>query len=115
MVPSAKFGDLNKDKSTIGCFSVSSQISQARKPTAAMAASTQMTGELNQSASLPVSNITCSAPTQISSSAKPVVSTGSFRVGVSRPLSPRQHRKKQAAPTGRLMRKIHSQEKLSEM
>ncbi len=114
-MPRAKFLDLNSDRSTIGCFSPSSQITQAMKPTMAISSSTTMAGELNQSASLPVSSITCSAPTQISSSMKPVVSIGTLRVGVSRLASGRQQRKAQIRPTGTLIRKIQGQAMLSEM
>ena len=72
-------------------------------------------GELNQSASLPVSSITCSEPTQTRSSTKPVRSIGTFRVGVSRLRMLRQQTTEQSSPTGRLIRKIHGQEMLSEM
>ena len=74
-----------------------------------------MAGELNQSASLPVSSITCNAPTQTSRSAKPVPSMGTLRVGVSRVRRLRQQMTAQTAPTGRLIRKIHGQAMLSEM
>ena len=54
--------------------------------------------EANQSASLPVSSMTCSAPTQTTSRPSPTVSIGSLRVGVSRlcRLRPAQERHDQA-------------------
>ncbi|SRR5258706_16192687 len=114
-VPKVKLDDLNNDRSTIGWLSVISQITQATKPTTATSASTTMAEEANQSASLPVSSITCRAPTQISSSMNPVRSIGSLRVGVSRAAIKRQHRKLATSPTGTLIRKIHGQLKLSDM
>ena len=114
-MPITKLLDRNSDRSTIGCFSFSSQITQAMKPTMAMHSSTTMAGEENQSASFPVSSITCSAPTQTSSSMKPVRSIGSLRVGVSRLAMFRQHSTAHRMPTGTLIRKIHGQEKLSEI
>ena len=80
-MPSAKLRFLNSDRSTIGFFSVSSQIRKATKPIAVTIASTTIWVEANQSASLPVSSITCSAPTQTISSPSPTVSMGSLRVG----------------------------------
>ena len=74
-----------------------------------------MADEANQSASLPVSSITCSAPTQTSSSMKPVVSIGALRVGVSRPRMPRQQSQAQMIPTGTLIRKIHGHAQLSQI
>ena len=78
-------------------------------------AMTTMAGELNQSASFPVSSITCRVPTHTTRSAKPMPSTGTLRVGVSRPAMFRQQRKAQIAPTGTLIKKIHGQLKLSEI
>ena len=65
--------------------------------------------EENQSASLPVSSMTCSAPTQTISSPSPTVSIGSLRVGVSRLASARQDRNVTISPTGTLIRKIQPQ------
>ena len=115
MQPTVKLRDLNSDRSTMGFFSVNSQITHATKAIAATAAITTIAGDPNQSASLPVSSITWKAPTHTSNSMKPVVSTGSLRVGVSRLAMLRQHRNAQRAPTGRLIRKIHCQLMLSDM
>src|SRR5271154_5182652 len=110
----AKLRDLKKLRSTIGLASVSSQISQARKPMTATMPSVRIRGEDHQSASLPLSSMTWSAPTQITSRAKPTRSTGTLRVGVSRLDSIRQHTVAQTIPTGRLIRNIHGQVQLSE-
>ena len=109
MVPKVKFQNLNSDRSTIGCFSVSSQMRKAKKPITAMIASTMMEVDENQSASLPVSSMTCSVPTQRISRPSPTVSMGSWRVGVSRLERLVQHRNAAIKPTGTLMRKIQPQ------
>src|SRR6266853_6240225 len=79
-----KLRERNSDRSTIGCSSVSSQIRKIANVTTATQASATIVAELNQSRSLPWSSSTCNAPTQITSSARPTVSTGTFAVGVSR-------------------------------
>ena len=99
----------------MGLASVSSQITQATKPTAATIVSTTMVGSLNQSAFLPRSSITCNAPTHSTSSTSPIVSIGSFIVGVSRAFRFVQHTIAVSTPKGTLMRKIHDQWKLSEI
>src|ERR1700722_10432417 len=111
----AKLRERNSERSTIGSFWVVSQISQAMNPTTAMQASATIAGELNQSASLPVSSMTCSEPTQTTSNERPMVSTGTRRVGVSRWARLRQLMKAHSAPIGTLMKKIHGQDQLSEM
>src|SRR3569832_2445520 len=72
------------DWSTTGCSSVVSQMIQATKPTAAMQASITIKGEENQSASLPVSSMIWSEPTQNTNNNKPTRSMGSLRVGGAR-------------------------------
>ena len=85
ITPEVKLRRRKSDRSTIGClFSTSSQTRNSAKPTTAMTPSATTTEELNQSSSLPLSSITCRHPTQITSSASPTVSTGNWRVGVSR-------------------------------
>jgi len=74
-----------------------------------------ISGELNQSTSLPLSSITCSAPTHTTRSANPTLSTGRRRVGVSRLDRLVQQMAAQTIPTGRLIRNIHGHWKLSEM
>ena len=69
----------------------------------------------NQSASRPVSSMICSAPTHTTRSASPTQSTGNLSVGDSLSWSARQHTTPLRSPTGRLIRKIQGQEKLSEM
>ena len=77
MVPARKLRTLNSRRSTIGCASVSSQTTNsAEARRAATTASATMTGEPNQSSSLPLSSMICSAPTQITISARPTVSIG---------------------------------------
>ncbi len=93
----------------MGCSSVSSQISQAAKATTVTMSSTTIVGELNQSKSLPLSSMICSAPTHTNSSASPIRSMGIFRVGVSCDFKLVQHSQAQNTPTGTLMRKIHGQ------
>jgi hypothetical protein len=68
----------------MGFFSVNSQISQAANAMTVITASVTTNGEENQSSSLPLSSMICSAPTHTTSSAMPTRSTGSLRVGVSR-------------------------------
>ena len=51
--PTVKFRDLNKETSTTGLSSVSSQMMRAIKPTAAIMVSTTISVELNQSSSRP--------------------------------------------------------------
>jgi len=63
---------------------VSSQMRNIAKPTTATQASVTIIGELNQSRSFPLSSMTCIAPTQITSSERPMASTGTRAVGVSR-------------------------------
>ena len=74
----------NSRRSTTGCSSVSSQTRKIASPTTATIASTTICPEWNQSRSLPLSSMICSAPTQITSSPRPTPSIGSLTVGVSR-------------------------------
>src|SRR5579859_379216 len=110
-----KLRDLKSDRSTIGYSALSSQINQAAKAMTATIVSTMIAEELNQSASLPVSSITCKAPTQVRSRTTPVRSMGTSLVGVSRLIMLRQQTTLQTIPTGTLIRKIQGQEILSEM
>jgi hypothetical protein len=71
--------------------------------------------DANQSASLPVSSITCIEPTQITSSPSPTPSMGNLRTGVSRAFRLRQHRNALSNPTGTLMKKIQPHVKLSQI
>ncbi|MCY1376887.1 hypothetical protein D9M69_644140 [compost metagenome] len=80
-----KLRSLNSRRSTTGWASVSSQIRKKTKATKAVAASAMMVGLANQSSSLPLSSMICSAPTQTTSSARPTLSIGSLRVTDSRP------------------------------
>ena len=59
--------------------SVSSQTRKNAKPTTATTASTTICVEPNQSSSLPLSSMICSAPTQSTSSARPTLSIGTLR------------------------------------
>ena len=54
------------------------------KPTTATTASVTTMLEWNQSCSLPRSSMTCIAPTQTTSSARPIASIGSLRIWLSR-------------------------------
>src|SRR5580704_18050030 len=108
-VPSAKLRDLNRLKSTMGCFSVNSQMSHAAKPTTVTMSSATMDVEWNQARSLPLSSMICKAPTHTNKSARPTRSNGIFRVGVSCDCKFFQHIQAQNTPTGTLMRKIHGQ------
>ncbi len=65
-----------------------------------------ITDEWNQSRSLPLSSMICSAPTQMNSSTRPTRSMGSLRVGVSCDLRFVQQTNVQKMPTGILMRNI---------
>jgi len=49
---------------------------EGMNPMTAITASATMEGESNQSRSLPLSSMICSAPTQVMSNARPVKSTG---------------------------------------
>ncbi len=102
-------------RSTIGRFSVTSQITQAMKPISETIARPTMAGEENQSASLPWSSMICRAETQAMSRPRPTPSTLSLRPGVSRPFSPRAQPTAQRMPIGTLMKKIHDQVALSEI
>ena len=82
--PIEKLRRLNRRRSTIGCSSVSSQTRNTTKPTAATTAIATIWLDSNQSSSLPLSNIICSAPTQITSRARPTVSIGIFNAALSR-------------------------------
>src|SRR5437763_14999647 len=58
-----KLRRLNDVKSTIGCFSVSSQTTKIANATTATTTSTTMRPDSNQSSSLPLSSAICNAPT----------------------------------------------------
>ncbi len=75
---------MNSVRSTTGWSSVSSQITRKVRPTTATTPRTQITFELNQSRSLPLSSITCRAPTPSTSATRPVTSIGERAVGASR-------------------------------
>ena len=59
-------------------------IRKTMKPTTAVTPSATMNGDWNQSSSLPLSSMICIAEIQITSKARPMVSIGNLRVGVSR-------------------------------
>ncbi len=86
ITPALKLRPLNSVRSTTGWSSVNSQMRKKAKPTTATTVSRTISPELNQSSSLPRSSISCSEPTQITSSARPMRSIGSARVGDSRSL-----------------------------
>ncbi len=71
----------NRRRSTTGCRSVSSQTTNSAKPTPAAIARSQICVEPNQSRSLPLSSMICSAPTHSTSRPRPTPSIGSLRVG----------------------------------
>ena len=96
-------------RSTAGCPSVSSQITQAANPTMAQSDNTTIIGLLNQSRSLPRSSTVCRLNTQKASRIRPMVSIGSLRVGVSRAARWRQVARPARMPTGTLMKKIQPQ------
>ncbi|CPM11195.1 Uncharacterised protein [Bordetella pertussis] len=79
-----KLRSLNRRRSTTGWASVSSQIRKNTKATKAVAASAMITGLANQSSSLPLSSMICSAPTHTTSNSRPTLSMGSLRVCDSR-------------------------------
>ena len=81
-----KLRRVNRDRSTTGCFSVSSQIRKIVKPTTATMANVMICPDPNQSRSLPLSSMTCRAPTHNTSRNKPILSIGRLMVGVSRDL-----------------------------
>ena len=83
-MPAQKLRRANRRRSTTGCSSVSSQTRKKAKPTTATTASATISGEWNQSCSLPRSSIICSAPIHTTSSARPTLSIGSLRVALSR-------------------------------
>ncbi|KOF55155.1 hypothetical protein AD428_02170 [Achromobacter sp. DMS1] len=84
MAPTEKLRSLKSLRSTTGCASVSSHIRKKTKATKARQASRMMVGLANQSSSLPLSSMICSAPTQTTNSARPTLSMGSLRVTDSR-------------------------------
>ena len=82
--PKPKLRPENKLRSTTGCSSVSSHTTNTAKATTATMASTMIWLDANQSSSLPLSSMSCNAPTHSTSSDSPTVSIGSLRMGVSR-------------------------------
>ena len=85
-------------RSTIGFFSVNSQIRKVRKPITAVMASTRISVEENQSLSLPSSSMICSAATQTINSSMPILSTGlmTARVLIALEQVPGDHTEEQA-------------------
>ncbi len=73
----------NTRRSTMGCDSVNSQITKEMNPITAIAPRTQISGEENQSLSLPSSSMIWSAATQVNSSRTPILSTGFLTTGSS--------------------------------
>ena len=69
----------------MGRASVDSQIKKNSSPIAAMMESVTMSGELNQSASFPLSSTICRAPTPMTSAARPTTSTLARSVTSGRP------------------------------
>ena len=63
---------------------MSSHARKVTNPAAATHPSSTISLELNQSSSLPLSSMICSDATHTTSSTRPVTSTGTLRVGVSR-------------------------------
>ena len=102
-VPTRKLRFPNKCRSTTGCLSVSSQGMRKAIATSAVTAALKITGELNQSFSLPLSNMNCRLPTPTTSSARPTTSMGSFTMFDSRWRRIDQLAMAEKAPTGRLM------------
>ena len=84
MEPAAKLRRRNRRRSTTGWASVSSQTMNTARLTTATMASMTIRPEANQSSSLPLSSMSCSAPTHSTSRASPRLSMGSLRTGVSR-------------------------------
>ena len=74
----------NSRRSTTGWRSVNSQTTNSARPTIAAIANITICPEWNQSRSLPLSSMICSAPTQITSKPRPTPSIGSLTVAVSR-------------------------------
>ena len=87
----------------MGWSSVSSQITRKVRPITASTASTQITLELNQSWSLPLSSISCRLPTPITIAIRPLTSMGWRAVGVSRRRSSVHVVKAANRPIGALM------------
>ncbi len=114
-MPTAKLRERKWVRSTIGRFSVISQMTHEMKPIRDTIARPMIAGEENQSASLPWSSMICRADTQTMSRPSPTPSTGILRPGVSRPFSPRAQPNAQRMPIGTLMKKIHDQVALSEI
>ncbi len=100
-------------RSTIGFLSVSSQIRKAMNPMTAVRPRPMISGEANQSRSLPRSSMICNAPTQRIISSRPMTSTRALTVFVSWLNSTRQTRKPAPMAIGTLTRKIEPQPKLS--
>ncbi|SSQ43663.1 Uncharacterised protein [Acinetobacter baumannii] len=99
--------------STTGCLSVSSHIRNTTKPMAAVKAKTTMLVLLNQSRSCPKSSISCNAPIHRINSPKPTVSILKEMVSVSATLNKRIAANTQTIPTGKLIKKIQCQDRLS--
>ena len=111
--PTQKLRWLNSRRSTTGWASVSSQAMNTARPTTATTPSTTISVLSNQSASGPRSSTSCMAPTPSTSRARPMVSIGRRRVGVSRVRYRLQPTAAASRPTGRLMKKIQGQLRLS--
>ena len=69
----------------------------------------QITGDENQSRMRPRSSVICRQPMAIASNTRPATSTGSFALGVSRPLNSISDDATTNTPTGAFTRKIHGQ------
>ncbi len=100
-------------RSTMGLASVSSQIRKAMNPTSAVRPRATISGEANQSWSLPRSSMICRQPTHRTISSRPMTSTRALTVFVSWLNSTRHTRKPAPMAIGTLTRKIEPQPKLS--
>src|SRR3546814_17662838 len=76
ITPDVKLRYLNSVRSITGCSAVSSQIIKNTKETTATTAMVVMALLANQSSSLPLSSISCNAPTHSNSKHSPTVYMG---------------------------------------
>src|SRR5277367_2663967 len=102
-VATRKLRRLNKCRSMTGCLSVSSHEIRNVRLTSEMTDAVIMTGELNQSFSLPLSSMNCRLPTPMISKTSPTASMGCLIFFDSRLRKIDQLAAADNAPTGKLM------------
>jgi len=78
ITPTVKLRCLNSDRSTTGWRACSSHTTRKVRHSSAVMPSVTIIGEANQSWSLPLSSMNCSAPTPTTSNTRPITSMGAL-------------------------------------